>query len=83
LGFRVFPPDGTYFVMADHMPFGFDNDVLFCRHLIEEVGVAAIPTSVFYHDPQDGRALVRFAFCKTEQTLHAALGRMTAKLRKR
>jgi aspartate/methionine/tyrosine aminotransferase len=82
LGFRVFPPQGTYFIMVDHMPFGFDNDVTFCRHLIENVGVAAIPTSVFYHDPSDGRSLVRFAFCKTDETLREGLARMNQRLRR-
>lgn len=76
LGFNVFPPQGTYFVLADHTPFGFADDVSFCRHLIEEIGVAAIPPSSFYEDPSRGRALVRFAFCKTEETLREALGRM-------
>ncbi|MCI0363202.1 MAG: aminotransferase class I/II-fold pyridoxal phosphate-dependent enzyme [Phycisphaerales bacterium] len=78
LGFQVFPPQGTYFVMADHTPFGFESDVAFCRHLIERVGVAAIPTSVFYHNPSDGRSLVRFAFCKTDETLREGLRRMSA-----
>jgi aspartate/methionine/tyrosine aminotransferase len=82
IGFRVFPPRGTYFVMADHTPFGFDNDIAFCKHLIEHIGVAAIPTSVFYHNPQDGRSLVRFAFCKTEETLKEGLQRLGALRRK-
>jgi L-glutamine---4-(methylsulfanyl)-2-oxobutanoate aminotransferase len=76
IGFSVFTPGGTYFVLADHSPFGFESDVAFCKHLIEKVGVAAIPTSAFYHDPKDGRSLVRFAFCKTDQTLHEGLRRM-------
>ncbi|NNF42714.1 MAG: aminotransferase class I/II-fold pyridoxal phosphate-dependent enzyme [Phycisphaerales bacterium] len=76
LGFGVRPPAGTYFVLADHTPFGFDDDVAFCRHLIEDAGVAAIPPSAFYHDPADGRTLVRFAFCKDEATLADALTRM-------
>jgi L-glutamine---4-(methylsulfanyl)-2-oxobutanoate aminotransferase len=83
MGFVVYPPDGTYFVIVDHTPFGFDSDVAFCRHLIEHVGVAAIPTSVFYHNPQDGRRLVRFAFCKTEQTLREGLHRLDSRLTKR
>lgn len=83
IGFIVYPPDGTYFVMVDHTPFGFDSDVAFCKHLIEHVGVAAIPTSVFYHRPEDGRNLVRFAFCKTDETLREGLKRMTEKLRVR
>jgi aspartate/methionine/tyrosine aminotransferase len=78
----VFPPRGTYFIVVDHTPFGFRTDTEFCRHLIEHVGVAAIPTSVFYHDPRDGHTLVRFAFCKTESTLREGLQRMNDGLRR-
>jgi aspartate/methionine/tyrosine aminotransferase len=78
IGFEVYPPQGTYFVLADHTAFGFADDSAFCRHLIERAGVAAIPPSAFYHDPADGRRLVRFAFCKDEQTLREALGRLAA-----
>jgi aspartate/methionine/tyrosine aminotransferase len=77
IGFEVYPPQGTYFVLADHTPFGLEDDTAFCRHLIERAGVAAIPPSAFYHDPADGRKLVRFAFCKDEQTLRDALDRMS------
>ena len=80
LGFGVRAPAGTYFVLADHTPFGFSDDVAFCRHLIEHVGVAAIPPSAFYHDPADGRTLVRFAFCKDEATLEEAIDRMRRRL---
>jgi aspartate/methionine/tyrosine aminotransferase len=83
LGFTVFAPNGTYFVMVDHTPFGFASDADFCRHLIEHVGVAAIPCSVFYHDPADGRSLVRFAFCKTEETLREGIRRMGQRLKPR
>ncbi len=76
IGFEVYRPAGTYFVLADHTAFGFENDVEFCRHLVKVVGVAAIPPSAFYHDPADGRKLVRFAFCKDEATLREALHRM-------
>lgn len=78
LGFGVYLPQGTYFLMADHRPFGLDDDISFVHHLIEEVGVAAIPPSVFYEDPADGAGMVRFAFCKSEETLRAALKRMEA-----
>ena len=80
IGFEVYKPAGTYFVLADHTKFGFANDVEFCRHLVAEVGVAAIPPSAFYHDPADGAKLVRFAFCKDEATLREALQRMSSKL---
>lgn len=78
VGFEVYAPQGTYFVLADHTRFGYGDDVSFCRHLIEDVGVAAIPPSAFYHDPADGRKLVRFAFCKTEETLQEAIERLAA-----
>ncbi|KAE9608994.1 hypothetical protein Lal_00020440 [Lupinus albus] len=82
VGFKVFPSNGTYFVVVDHTPFGHKNDVAFCEYLIKEVGVVAIPTSVFYLNPEDGKNLVRFTFCKDEGTLRAAVERMKEKLRK-
>ncbi|XP_045803242.1 methionine aminotransferase-like [Trifolium pratense] len=82
VGFKVFPSTGTYFVVVDHTPFGHENDVAFCEYLVKEVGVVAIPTSVFYLNPEDGKNLVRFTFCKDEGTLRAAVERMKEKLRK-
>jgi aspartate/methionine/tyrosine aminotransferase len=80
IGFRIAPPAGTYFALADHTPFGFDDDVTFCRHLIEHVGVATIPPSAFYHDPTDGSTLIRFSFCQDEDMLQEAVHRMREKL---
>ncbi|XP_057809695.1 uncharacterized protein LOC131024202 [Salvia miltiorrhiza] len=80
VGFTVFPSSGTYFVVVDHTPFGLENDVAFCEYLIKEVGVVAIPTSVFYLDPEEGKNLVRFTFCKDEVTLRSAVERMKEKL---
>lgn len=74
-GFDVHMPQGTYFLMAGHP--GPGNDREFCRHLIEEAGVVAIPPSVFYSDPANGADLVRFAFCKDEDTLTEALDRIS------
>ncbi|MDE0121025.1 MAG: aminotransferase class I/II-fold pyridoxal phosphate-dependent enzyme [bacterium] len=76
LGFGVYTPEGTYFLLADHRPFGFSDDVAFVNHVIEHLGVAAIPPSVFYNDPADGAEMVRFAFCKSEDTLRSALRRL-------
>ncbi|XP_021855701.1 uncharacterized protein [Spinacia oleracea] len=79
-GFKIFPSSGTYFVIVDHTPFGQKDDVAFCEYLIKEVGVVAIPTSVFYLNPEEGKKLVRFTFCKDEDTLRAAVERMKEKL---
>uniref|UniRef100_A0A803M5B7 Aminotransferase class I/classII large domain-containing protein n=1 Tax=Chenopodium quinoa TaxID=63459 RepID=A0A803M5B7_CHEQI len=81
-GFKVFPSSGTYFVIVDHTPFGQKDDVAFCEYLIKEVGVVAIPTSVFYLNPEEGKNLVRFTFCKDEDTLRAAVQRMKEKLKR-
>ncbi|XP_073043691.1 uncharacterized protein [Primulina eburnea] len=83
VGFTVFPSSGTYFVVVDHTPFGLENDIAFCEYLIKEVGVVAIPTSVFYLNPEDGKNLVRFTFCKDEGTLKSAVERMKEKLVKK
>lgn len=83
VGFVVYPSSGTYFVVVDHTPFGFENDIAFCEYLIREVGVVAIPTSVFYLNPEDGKNLVRFTFCKDEGTLRAAVERMKERLKRR
>jgi aspartate/methionine/tyrosine aminotransferase len=77
LGFQIFMPAGTYFLMADHSRFGDRDDVAFVHRLIDEVGVAAIPPGAFYHDPQVAKRLVRFAFCKDEATLAEALDRLS------
>lgn len=76
VGFDVFVPQGTYFILADHRPFGFPDDVAFARHLATEVGVAAIPPSAFYHRKEDGADLIRFAFCKGDDTLRKAVERL-------
>ncbi|CAI9778102.1 unnamed protein product [Fraxinus pennsylvanica] len=83
VGFTVFSSSGTYFVVVDHTPFGKENDVAFCEYLIKEVGVVAIPTSVFYLNPEEGKNLVRFTFCKDEETLKSAVDRMKKKLLKK
>jgi len=75
-GFRVFRPDGAYYVMTDISAFGFANDVEFTRHLIQQVGVACVPGSSFYSDPERGAQQVRFCFCKKDETLRAAAERL-------
>jgi aminotransferase len=75
-GFKCFDPDGAYYVMTDISAFGFENDVEFSRFLVKDIGVAVVPGSSFYHDPELGRAQVRFTFCKKDETLAAAEERL-------
>lgn len=76
VGFNVHTPEGTYFVLADHTPFGFDDDVAFCHHLVEKCKIVGIPPSAFYSKSDDGKGLVRFAFCKGLETLNIAVERL-------
>lgn len=76
VGFDVMRPEGTYFVLADIRPLGYDDDVAFCRMLPAAVGVAAIPTSVFHLDSGTNRHYVRFAFSKHREALEQALERL-------
>jgi len=78
IGFGVRRPAGTYFLCADFTAFGFEDDVAFCRHLVDQIGVAAIPPSFFYDRKEHARGFVRFAFCKKRETLEEAVARMEA-----
>ena len=75
-GFGVLRPDGTYFVTADISALTNDDGYTFCRSLPERCGVVAVPTQVFYDDPEAGRRLVRFAFCKQPAVLDEAVTRL-------
>ncbi|MEV0807559.1 pyridoxal phosphate-dependent aminotransferase [Micromonospora sp. NPDC050200] len=75
-GFDVLTPEGTYFVTADVTALGGRDGVEFCRSLPERCGVVAVPTQVFYDDPEAGRRLIRFAFCKRPEVLTEAVTRL-------
>ncbi len=63
-------PQGAYFVMLDVSPFGRTDDVEFARWMAREIGVAAVPGSVFFDTPE--HRYVRLNFAKRHETLHAA-----------
>ena len=62
---------------------GFEDDLAFCRMLPEKAGVAAIPCSFFYDSRKQGRELVRFCFCKKDETLVEGIRRLEKWLAKR
>ena len=72
-GFEVAAPDGAYYIMAGISTFGAEDDVAFARRLIEEVAVATVPASSFYHDPELGRGHIRFSFPKKIETIERGL----------
>jgi N-succinyldiaminopimelate aminotransferase len=75
-GLTTFASQGTYFVTTDAASVGATDGVEFCLGLPERVGVVAVPMSVFYDDPDAGRTLVRFAFCKRPEVLAEAVARL-------
>jgi N-succinyldiaminopimelate aminotransferase len=75
-GLDVLPVQGTYFAIADLGAGG--DDVEFCRTLPARCGVAAIPVSAFYGEEAPVKRLVRFAFCKRDETLGEGIRRLAA-----
>lgn len=72
---EILPCEGTYFLLADYSAISDLDDVAFCQWLTKEVGVAAIPLSVFCADPFPHK-LIRLCFAKQESTLLAAAERL-------
>ena len=81
LGFDVIPSQGTYFLNIDISRLGEVDDEAFCRRLVVDHGVAAIPVSAFYAEGVV-RNVVRFCFAKRDATLDAALDRLAGVARR-
>ncbi len=76
-GFSCTAPDGAYYVLADFSAIDSKrNDREFAVWLAETIGVATVPGTSFYGDPGRGTSSVRFAFCKTFETLGRAAERL-------
>jgi len=75
-GFRLVPPQGAYYVLADYGALADEPDPAFAVRLVKEAGVATVPASSFFRAPDPARRVVRFAFCKTEDVLAAAAERI-------
>ena len=73
--FELMPCEGTYFQVVSYAAISNENDVAFCKRLIIEHGVAAIPISTFYADGKDLK-LIRFCFAKVNATLEVAARRL-------
>ncbi|WP_227425792.1 pyridoxal phosphate-dependent aminotransferase [Pengzhenrongella sicca] len=79
-GFDVIRPQGTYFVVADGAPLGFDDGAELCRRLPELAGVVGVPVSAFTRAGSAAdaalRSAVRFTFVKRESVLREAVIRL-------
>ncbi len=77
-GFDTIRPQGTYFATVDIRSVGATDGIEFCMALPHTAGVVAVPTQVFYDNEDEGRHLVRFAFCKKDEVLDEAARRLLA-----
>lgn len=75
--FELMPCEGTYFQVVSYASISNKNDVDFCKWLITEHEVAAIPISTFYANGKDLK-LIRFCFAKDNDTLETAANRLCA-----
>ena len=77
LGIRFTDPQGTYFVLADISEFRKkgQTDVEFCEEMAKTVGVACVPGTSFFNE--DVNDIVRLHFAKKDETLLAALDRLS------
>jgi len=78
IGFNSHPVRGSYYVMADFSDISQGmSDYEFAQMLIKDIGVASVPGTSFYNaNKQEGSHMVRFCFCKKEETLQEALKRL-------
>ena len=75
-GLNPMLPKGAYYIMCDIGKWGYPNDVEFAKFMVKDVGVATVPGSSFFSDPRAGKDIIRFTFCKKEETLRAAEERL-------
>ena len=76
-GFKCTAPEGAYYVLADFSAISDLTDVPFAMWLAEDIGVATVPGSTFYHDAGTAKNYTRFAFCKKLETLERAAERLS------
>ena len=79
-GFYCWQSAGAYYIMCEAADLmrrtRHKNDNDFARWMIKEIGVASVPGSSFYQNPEEGKTKVRFCFCKKEETLRDAEERL-------
>lgn len=73
---KLLPVGGSYFQLADYSAISDENDMDFCRRLVVEHGIAAVPLSPFYESPPPQQRLIRLCFAKSDETLVAAAERL-------
>jgi aspartate/methionine/tyrosine aminotransferase len=75
-GFDCSTPRGAYYIMAGISALSPLSDTEFTQYLVKDIGIAVVPGSSFFHEPERGSGYVRFCFCKKESTLQSAGDRL-------
>jgi N-succinyldiaminopimelate aminotransferase len=77
-GFSISSPRGSYFIVADATPLGYNDGVAFARALPDLAGVVGVPITAFClpEHRAEYASLVRFAFCKKADVLSEAVARL-------
>jgi N-succinyldiaminopimelate aminotransferase len=78
VGLEVLPDDGGYFLLADTGSVGEPDAAAYAERLMVDKGVAAIPASAFTLVPGRMRSLLRFAYCRGDDTVAEAVRRLQA-----
>ena len=76
IGFDPFVPEGSYYMLAAFEPGRFADGTNAAERILEEVGVAAVPGSCFYRDPEEGRHQLRFCYAKQMADLEEGCRRL-------
>jgi aminotransferase len=74
--FECTTPHGAYYIMADFSALSTLPDTEFTQYLVKDIGVAVVPGSSFFHEPERGSRYVRLCFCKKDSTLQSAAERL-------
>lgn len=70
--FKVYVPQGTYFMLLDYSAISAASETEFVRELVAKYKVAAIPLAAFYHDGFSQQC-IRVCFAKRQETLEQAV----------
>ncbi len=76
VGFEPCVPDGSYYLLASFQEGRWANATGAAESILQEVGVATVPGSAFYHDPARGENQLRFCYAKQMPDLEDACARL-------
>ncbi|MBI2761756.1 MAG: aminotransferase class I/II-fold pyridoxal phosphate-dependent enzyme [Chloroflexi bacterium] len=76
-GFDPVQPEGAYYTMAGYSRLGDEEPRAFVERMARDARVVAVPGSAFYRPGRGGKR-IRFAFCKSPETMAEADRRLRA-----